>query len=309
MFLDIKKKTSFFLIMDNSNTVSQLQVLDTINKVASDGAMANCVDTTAILQEQVGTNLANMANTERLGLFIDDSVYKTQIANRDAIERNNDFVVSAVNTNGVAISAAVERNGGENIRATLVSNNQLSNLIQENTGEIETSQQSIALENRKQLQDQHYAVINYGKDIIINDNKNATDIELQASTSVFKTKEALATTESTLELQAVQNTAQVQYEAVKLNAETSAEMAECCCELKEEVTKSNYQTQQVARDIEAKRLRDEFSAATTESLINRFSYKNHYKPCPPPCHPYPPPCPPPCPCPCPCPPPSCHQPY
>jgi hypothetical protein len=87
-------------------------------------------------------------------------------------------------------------------------------------------------------------------------------------------------------------------EAVKLNAETAAEMAECCCELKEEVTKSNYETQKMARDIEMQRLRDQLSAATTESLISKIQSKHHrYNPC------YPPPCPQPCPPPCPCPPP------
>jgi hypothetical protein len=284
--------------MDNSNTISQLQVLDTINKVASDSAAVQCSDTTAILQTQDGTNLANMANNERLGLNIKDNVYRSQIANRDAVERNADQLIDAVNQNGSSISAAVERTGGENIRTTLVSNNILSNLIQQNTNDIETTQQSIALENRKQLQDQHYAVINSGKDVIINENDNATNIELQASTSVFKTKEALASVESTLELQAVNNNAQVQYEAVKLNAETTAEMAECCCELKEEVAKSNFETQKVARDIEMQRLRDQLSAATTESLVSKIQSKHHrYNPC------YPPPCPPPCP------PPPCPYPY
>jgi hypothetical protein len=282
--------------MDNSNTISQLQVLDTINKVASDSASAQCSDTAAILQTQDGTNLANMANNERLGLNIKDNIYRSQIANRDAVERNADQLIDSVNQNGSSIAAAVERTGGENVRTTLVSNNELSNLIQQNSNEIETAQQSIALENRKQLQDQHYAVINSGKDVIINENNNATNIELQASTSVFKTKEALASVESTLELQAVNNNAQVQYEAVKLNAETAAEMAECCCELKEEVTKSNFETQKVARDIEMQRLRDQLSAATTESLVSKIQSKHHrYNPC----YPYPPPCPPPCP---PCPP-------
>jgi hypothetical protein len=288
--------------MDNSNTISQLQVLDTINKVASDSAMAQCSDTAAILQTQDGTNLANMANNERLGLNIKDNVYRSQIANRDAVERNADQLIDSVNQNGTYIAAAVERTGGENVRTTLVSNNELSNLIQQNTNDIESTQQSIALENRKQLQDQHYAVINSGKDVMLNENNNATNIELQASTSVFKTKEALAKVESTLELQAVNNNAQVQYEAVKLNAEAAAEMADCCCELKEEVTKSNFETQKVARDIEMQRLRDQLSVATTESLVSKIQSRHHrYNPCyPPPCPPRPPPCP--CPYPYPCPP-------
>ena len=309
MFLDIKKENLFFfLIMDNTNTVSQLQVLDTINKVASDCAATQCVDTTAILQEQAGTNLASMANTERLGYHIDDSIYRTQIATRDAVERNADTIIDSVNVNGAAIISSVERNGAENVRTTLVSNNELSNMIQVSGDEISTAQQSIALENRRQLQQQHYAVIASGKDIILNENDNATSVELQASANSFRVKEALASTENTLELQAVQNNSQIQFEAVKLNAQTAAEMAECCCDLKEEVAKSNYETQQVARDIAAKSLRDQLATATTESLISKLQYKNHcyrpYPPCPPPCSPCPSPYPP---CPSPYPPCSCTQ--
>ena len=268
--------------MDNTNTVTQLQVLDTINKVASDGAAAQCNDTTAILQEQAGVNLANMANTERLGYHIDDSIHRTQIATRDAVERNADHLIDSVNVNGAAIISATERTGAENVRTTLVSNNELSNMIQLSGDQLQTLQQSTALETRRQLQEQHYAVIASSKDVIINENNNATSVELQASSNAFKVKEALASTESTLELQAVQNNAQIQFEAVKLNAQTAAEMAECCCELKEEVAKTNYETQQVARDIAAKSLRDQLAAATTESLINKLQYKSHgYRPYPP----------------------------
>jgi len=265
--------------MDNSNTVSQLQVLDTVNRVGSDVAAAQCNDTTAILQEQAGTNIANMAHTERLGYHIDDSVYRNQVATRESIERNADHIIDSVNGNSTAILSAVERTGADNVRATLVSNNEISNLVQLNSDQIATLQQSTALETRQQLNQQHYAVIGVGKDIVINENNNATDIELQASENSFKTLEALSETERALELQAVQNTAQVQYEAVKLNAETAAEMAECCCELKEEVAKTNYETQKLARDLEMQRLRDQLSSATTESLISRIkSYKRYPSP-------------------------------
>jgi len=275
--------------MDNSNTVSQLQVLDTVNRAASDSAASRCHDTTAVLQEQAGTNIANMAHSERLGYHIDDAIYRNQVTTRESVERNADHVIDSVNTNSTAILAAVERTGADNVRATLVSNNEISNLVQLNSDQMMTLQQSTAIETRQQLNEQQYAVIGATKDIVINENNNATDIELQASENSFKTLEALSETEGALELQAVKNTAQIQYEAVKLNAETAAEMAECCCELKEEVAKTNYETQKLARDLEMQRLRDQLSSATTESLINRIQSKSYGY-----CKPYPPP--PKCPC-------------
>jgi hypothetical protein len=178
--------------MDNSNTVTQLQVLDTVNRAAADGAAERCQDTTAVLQEQAGTNLANMAHSERLGYHIDDSIYRNQIATRESVERNADHVIDSVNGNSTAILSAVERTGAENVRTTLVSNNELSNLIQSTTDDIHTLQQSTALETRQQLNEQHYTTIAASKDIVINENNNATDIELQATSNSFKTLEALS---------------------------------------------------------------------------------------------------------------------
>lgn len=278
--------------MDNSNNVSNLQILDAVNQASSSCAAGQCNDTTAILQEQAGTNLANMANSERLAYHIDDSVYRTQMANREAVERNADHVTDAVERNGTALALAIERTGGDAVASILRTENEVSNLVYQTTNDIKTLQESTALETRKQLSDQHDTIIIATKDIVINDNKNATEIELQASSNTFQTQKDLSHVESHLELQAAQNTAQVQYEALKLNAAASAEMAECCCELKEEVAKSNYETQKLARDIEMKRLRDELAAATTESLINKLSswrYGGCSKPCPPPCSPPSPP--------------------
>jgi hypothetical protein len=279
--------------MDNTNAVNNLQILDAVNQASSSCAAEQCNDTTAILQEQAGTNLASMANSERLAYHIDDSVYRTQFATREAVERNADHVTDAVERTGTATALAIERNGGAASTAIMQSENNVTNLIYQTTDEVKTLQNASALETRNLLSDNRDATVTNSKDIVINDNKNATDIELQASSNTFSTKKDLSHVESTLELQAVQNTAQVQYEAVKLNADAAAEMAECCCELKEEVAKSNYETQKIARDIEMQRLRDQLAAATTESIISKIQSSKHhkYRPCPPP--------PPPCPCPCP----------
>ena len=85
--------------MDTSNNVSNLHVLGAVGQAARDAAAVQCVDTTAILQAQDGTNLANMANNERLGLNINDNVYRSQIATRDAVERNADWARDAVERN------------------------------------------------------------------------------------------------------------------------------------------------------------------------------------------------------------------
>lgn len=283
--------------MENSNSVSNLQVLDAINSASTACAATQCDDTTTILQGQNGTNLANMGQQQELGLFIDDSIYRSQLANREAFERNTDHIKDAINYNSSHIMDAVERTGSATVSATELATNEITNLVQTTSGDIKERQESIALETRSGIVEHHNKVIELNKDAVINDNHNTSNIELQASSNTFSVKKDLTHVDASLELQAAQNTAQIQYEAVKIQGQTSAEMADCCCELKEEVAKSNYETQKLARDIESKRLRDELAAATTENLINKLKYcKPKYKcrsppkcPCPPKSPPHSPP--------------------
>jgi hypothetical protein len=283
--------------MENSNSVSNLQILDAVNNASTSCAATQCDDTTTILQGQNGTNLANMGQQQELGLFIDDSIYRSQLANREAFERNTDHIKDTINYNSSHIMDAVERTGSAAVSATENTTNEITNLIQSTSGDIKERQESIALETRSGIVEHHNKALELNKDAVINDNHNASTIELQASANTFSVKKDLTHVDAALELQAAQNTAQIQYEAVKIQGQTSAEMADCCCELKEEVAKSNYETQKLARDIESKRLRDELAAATTESLINKLKYcKPKYKcrsppkcPCPPHSPPHSPP--------------------
>ena len=271
MLLDIKKENLFFFyIMDPSNNVSTLHVLSAVGQAARDAAAVQCVDTNAVLQSQAGTNLANMANNERLSLNISDNVYRSQIANRDAIERNADFTTDVIQRNATNLLSAVERNGSAGVCATERSTNELSNMINNNIGDIKVSQQAIAGETRKQLSSNHVEVITSGKDILINENKNTGKLLLQASSNSGRSDLDIAAVKSKLEIQAAQNVAYVQLEALKNKKSISAQLAECCCELKHIVQSSAQSTQNVIQEIENNRVRDALAAINTENLINRL---------------------------------------
>jgi len=256
--------------MDNSNAVSNLHVLGAVGQVGRDVAATQCGDTTAVLQGQAGTNLANMANNERLGLNITDNIYRTHLASREAIERNADWTRDSVHVNSAAILAAVERTGSANINTTERSTNEISNLINHSSGEIKTAQQAIAGETRKQISENHVEVINSTKDILINENKNTGKILLQASSNAGKGELDIASVKTKLELQAAKNVADIQLEALKNKNTISAQLAECCCELKQIVQNSAQTTQQVIQEIENNRIRDALAAINTENLINRL---------------------------------------
>jgi hypothetical protein len=272
LFLNIKKKTSFFLIMDNTNAVSNLHVLGAIGQAARDGAAAQCADTTTILQGQAGTTLANMANTERLGLNVTDNIYRASLANREAIERNADWTKDSVERNGTAIALAVERNGAGSILATERTTNEVTNLIARTTGEIKNTQQAIASETRQGINENHVAILANSKDILINDNQNTGKILLQASSNFGRTELDIGGVKSKLEIQAAQNVAQIQLEALKNKNSISAQLAECCCELKHIVQSSAQTTQQVLQEIENNRIRDALAAINTENLISKLGH-------------------------------------
>ena len=258
--------------MDNTNAVSNLHVLGAIGQAARDGAAAQCSDTTAILQGQAGTNLANMANTERLSLNINDNIYRSSLANREAIERNADWISSAVERNSSHLASAVERTGAAAVQATERSTNEITNLVQHTTGEIKNNQHSIAGETRKLINEHHSKFVELNKDGVINDNQNTGKIQLQASQYFGQTELDIASVKNKLELQAAQNTAQVQLEALKNKNAISAQLAECCCELKQLVQNSAQTTQQVLQEIENNRIRDALAAANTENLISKLMF-------------------------------------
>jgi hypothetical protein len=262
--------------MDNSNAVSNLHVLGAIGQASRDGAAAQCADTTAILQGQAGTNIANMANNERLGLNINDNVYRSGLSNREAIERNSDWVKDAVERNGTALALAVERNGSSAVQATEKTTNEVTNLVARTTGEIKTAQQAIAGETRKLINHNNATTITATKDIVINDNQNTGKILLQASSNFGKTELDIGSVKSKLEVQAAQNVAQIQLEALKNKNSISAQLAECCCELKQIVQSSAQTTQQVLQEIESNRIRDALAAINTENLINKIAGGSHH---------------------------------
>ena len=269
--------------MDTLNTVSDLQVLDAVDRTSRDAQATRCMDTTAIVQGQDFTNLENMASAERLGIAIKDDIYKTSQHNRNAIDRTADLNREVTDNYGTTIALGIERTGADNVAVTEHTNSQVLSTVERNTGVILTNMALDSVEKRDLMYKHDYSHNQNTKEILLNDNKNTVGIEHQAVVNLYKTKKDLVHVETSLELQAVKDTACIQLEALKLQSESATEMAACCCELKEEVAKTEFQTQQMARDIESNRIRDALSAATTQNLINKLKPKCRPHPCTQPC--------------------------
>lgn len=254
----------------DSNVVSDLTVLAAVNQSARDNALAACSDTTAILQTQAGTNIANMAANERLSIAVDDTVDKHSLALREAIERNGLANSTATERASTATMLAVERTGSAAVASTERNGGVITNSIIRESGVIQTAQERIAGETRQVLSTNNTAAALLGKDIQLEICDNTGKLSLQASSNAGKVELDISKVKSQLEFQASQNTAAVQLEAVKHKASLSAQLAECCCELKQSVGAAAQETQKVLQEIENNRIRDALSAATTENLIARL---------------------------------------
>lgn len=262
--------------MDPTNSINDLQILAAVGQSAKDAAMAACVDTTAILQAQSGTNIANMAANERLTIALDDSISKASFANREAIERNGSLAVASTERNGVATALAVERNGSAAVASTERNGAAVSMAIERTSGQIQTSQERIAGETRQIMSTNNTAAALLGKDIQLEVCDSTGKLSLQASNNAGKVELDIQKLKTHLELQASHNTAAVQLEAVKNKASLSAQLAECCCELKETVAGAAQSTQKVLQEIENNRIRDALSTANTENLIARLGDRHHH---------------------------------
>lgn len=252
------------------NTISDLTLLSAVNQSARDNALASCGDTTAILQTQAGTNIANMAANERLSIAVEDTVDKHSLALREAIERNALNNVNATERTATATALAVERTGSASVKSTERNGGIITNNVIRESGIIQTAQERIAGETRQVLATNNTAAALLGKDIQLEICDNAGKLSLQASSNAGKVELDISKVKAQLEYQASQNTAAVQLEAVKNKAALSAQFAECCCELKQSIGSAAQETQKVLQEIENNRIRDALSAATTENLIARL---------------------------------------
>ena len=255
----------------NANAVTDLYVLGAVGQAARDSAMAACVDTTAILRSQAESNIANMAANERLTIALDDSISKSELANREAIERNGIATRESTERNGVASQLAVSQNSSLNLLSTERNGATISSAIERTSGDIQTAQQRIAGETRQILGTNNTAAALLGKDIQLEVCNSTGKLSLQSSSNAGKVELDLRKLRTHLELQASHNTAAVQLEAVKNKSALAAQLAECCCELKQIVSGSAQDTQKVLQEIENNRIRDALTAANTENLISRIS--------------------------------------
>jgi hypothetical protein len=215
---------------------------------------------TSTLLNTTNATASIISDSQRVAFSTKDSIDKQSIANREAIERTGAANGAATERIGLAAITSVERNGTANTLAT-ERNGSFNNLTTERTtADLKHSIQQIAGETRNILHTHNTQALLSHKDVLLEMAKNSCALERQASDNY-----------AAIQLEACKNKASLELEALKNKESLAAQMAECCCEIKESIISSAATTQLLVRDIESNRVRDALNASNTENLILRLS--------------------------------------
>lgn len=108
--------------------------------------------------------------------------------------------------------------------------------------------------------------------------RNGGEVRASIDRSFFETRNAmdrmsgdLSRDHSDIRRDVSESKAALQLQGCQDSARISAQLAECCCEIKELVRAENGNTRELIRDTDSNRLRDALAAAQQEVLIARMA--------------------------------------
>lgn len=195
--------------------------------------------------ERAGDRAVN--SSERMGLFNNSSIERTADKTQDTVERSSYKTQDEVEKFGFreldAINC-VEKSvhGAERYLYAGMSQNAKDMLL-----EFERTKLHMKDDHREILLN----IKDGNKDLLLQNCSNAKDAALTARDLMH---------------QADKNTSAIQIEALKNKEELARQIAECCCEQKELTREKANETQQLIRELDKERIRDEL-AKTREELI------------------------------------------
>jgi hypothetical protein len=230
---------------------------------------------------------------------------RISFADENRQHRNAQHIIDVINTNGSANLTATERNGSANLAATQKATSDLgiqAERLQNETatffGELSDKVHHVELGGTKNTAEIVVAVnkaenvlgrqagdyfAKSQQDLVRVENSlgrladsHFSSLQNQASVNSGKLAYDIAKVEAKLELQAANNTAAIQLEALKSKGDIMDKMADCCCEIKERVEASGCSIKDLIRATDSDRLRDALQAAETRNLVNESRRCNNW---------------------------------
>lgn len=230
----------------------------------------NNIDLSAIIDSQNNINLANMASNQTLFIANRDAIERVGIATVDAIERNTADIVAAVERNGSNLAVSVEKSRGDIISSISQSSGDIQTSIQKTANDIQLSQEQISSDTKQLLADNNTLNTTLNKDLQLELCKSTEKLTVQATENVGKVELCINGIKSHIELQIAQVLSSIQLESLNNIKVLSAQMLECCCNLKEMLATSTNATHQLIRELENTRVKDALANANMEMMMQKF---------------------------------------
>lgn len=216
-------------------------------------------------------NLANIASNQTMFIANRDAIDRTGLMLVDTSNRNGTEILNSLAQKGSDIILAVEKTRGD-INGNVISNSgDIKTSITEVSGKILLSQEKIIGETKQLILENNNNTITIGKDIELELCKTSEQLTLQASENVGKVEICINNVKTHLELQIATITSTIQIEALKNIQVLSAQMMDCCCQLKEMLTTTTNATHQLIRELENIRVKDALQNANMEIMMKKLS--------------------------------------
>jgi len=216
-----------------------------------------------------------------------------ELAEEARNQRNTQSILDAIHLEGAAGVASTDRNGTANLTATQQASRDLGiqaeKLANENAfqfGKLGDRVSDYFYNTAKdfhhvadEIHDTKYSLVKVENSLGRQSDHNFAALQKQISDVGCK-----------VELQAANNYAAIQIEALKSKGDIMQKMAECCCEIKEKVGSSEDAIKGLVSQFDTSRLRDALHLAETRNaFLTRPHCGGPYPPYPP--FPFPPPAP------------------
>lgn len=221
--------------------------------------------------DYVSGNLANMASNQTLSLANRESIERNGVAITDLISCKSSDIKSSIERNSNNISIAIEKTRGDIITSNERISGDVGLLVNQSSSDIQISQEKISSEIKQIILENSNTSGLFSKDLQLNLCKITEQLTLQASENVNKVESCLNDVKSHLEMSISKINSTIHIEALKTIQILSAQMLDCCCQLKEMMTATTNATHQLVKEIENTRIKDALQSANMEIFMKKFS--------------------------------------
>lgn len=222
------------------------------------------------LSSIINGNLANMASNQTLSLANRESIERNGIAISDLVSHKNSEMLSSIERNSNLISVSIEKSRGDIINNNERLNGDVGLLVQQCSSDTQLYQEKLSSEIKHIISDTNSTIIVSTKDIQLDLCKVTEQLTLQASENVNKVECCINDVKNHLELNISKVNSVIHLESLKIVQILSAQMLECCCQLKEMMTATTNATHQLVKEIENTRIKEALQSANMELFLKKY---------------------------------------